>query len=92
MNCVPEVMIIDRTAEDDCLLLASDGLWDVVPNGTACGVARMCVKGNTSDMACTEASTLLTKIALARDSLDNISVLVVDLSGDAERKMGNRSS
>ncbi|KAL2540678.1 PPM-type phosphatase domain-containing protein [Abeliophyllum distichum] len=36
----PEVTITDRTAEDECLILASDGLWDVVSNETACGVAR----------------------------------------------------
>ncbi|XP_028757125.1 probable protein phosphatase 2C 24 [Neltuma alba] len=100
VSCVPEVTITDRTAEDDCLILASDGLWDVVSNETACGVARMCLRGRnhappsqevalecemegaateTSDKACSEASTLLTKLALARHSTDNVSVVVVDL-------------
>ncbi|KAF2291722.1 hypothetical protein GH714_035337 [Hevea brasiliensis] len=45
VSCEPEVTITDRTAEDDCLILASDGLWDVVSNDTACGVARMCLRG-----------------------------------------------
>ncbi|KAL0456655.1 UNVERIFIED_CONTAM: protein phosphatase 2C 37 [Sesamum latifolium] len=40
----PEVTITERTAEDECLILASDGLWDVVSNETACGVARMCLQ------------------------------------------------
>lgn len=93
--------IIDRTAEDECLILASDGLWDVVANDTACTMARMCLKGKSrerrrscsppnekkgvprlespSNKACSEASTLLTKLALARHSSDNISVVVVDL-------------
>lgn len=95
----PEVTVIDRTAEDECLILASDGLWDVVSNDTACGVARMCLRaenppspprspGNdvrmaaaceSSDKACSDASILLTKLALARHSTDNVSVLVVDL-------------
>jgi hypothetical protein len=45
VSCEPEVSVTDRTAEDDCLILASDGLWDVVSNETACGVARMCLRG-----------------------------------------------
>ncbi|CAI9092487.1 OLC1v1027739C1 [Oldenlandia corymbosa var. corymbosa] len=97
----PEVTVIDRTDEDDCLILATDGLWDVVSNETACGVARMCLQslkppspvrspGNqdattisaareSSDKACSDASILLTKLALARHSTDNVSVVVIDL-------------
>ncbi|KAF3952451.1 hypothetical protein ACB098_06G154400 [Castanea mollissima] len=95
----PEVTITDRTAEDECLILASDGLWDVVSNDTACSVARMCLRAQkphsppmspgsnaavgaaseSSDKACSDASILLTKLALARHSTDNVSVVVVDL-------------
>nr|BAX08110.1 protein phosphatase 2C-2 [Pyrus pyrifolia] len=91
----PEVTVTDRTAEDECLILASDGLWDVVSNETACRVARMCLlaqkaaasrsassccdAATRSDKACSDASILLTKLALARHSSDNISVVVVDL-------------
>ncbi|XP_076899672.1 putative protein phosphatase 2C 24 [Bidens hawaiensis] len=92
---VPEVTVTDRTTEDECLIMASDGLWDVVSNETACGVARMCLKGKGPvtkkdpiekeegsecwDKACSDASTLLTKLALARRSTDNVSVVVIDL-------------
>ena len=108
VSCEPEVTITDRTAEDECLILASDGLWDVVSNETACWVARMCLRGKgdlhappcslpgvegkavvvstmrgrvaeISDKACNDASMLLTKLALARHSTDNVSVVVVDL-------------
>ncbi|KAI7751265.1 hypothetical protein M8C21_021464 [Ambrosia artemisiifolia] len=93
----PEVKITERTAEDECLILASDGLWDVVSNDTACGLASLCLKGNgpsaemrspptnevseyeNCDRACSNASLLLTKLALARGSADNVSVVVVDL-------------
>ncbi|KAJ4824386.1 Protein phosphatase 2C 37 [Turnera subulata] len=96
----PEVVVMDRTDDDECLILASDGLWDVVSNDTACGVARMCLRAEkpasppmspgsdmavrggvmeSSDKACTDASILLTKLALARHSADNVSVVVVDL-------------
>ncbi|OWM68780.1 probable protein phosphatase 2C 24 [Punica granatum] len=104
VSCEPEVTVMERTPSDDCLIIASDGLWDVVSNDTACGVARMCLRGkvrapaegeegsssNTSpvddsswgemlDGACSDASMLLMKLALARHSTDNVSVVVVDL-------------
>ncbi|KAK4799846.1 hypothetical protein SAY86_025211 [Trapa natans] len=97
----PEVTVTERTEEDMCLILASDGLWDVVSNETACGVARTCLRSQKlpsparspgsadlgavgeasegSDKACSDASLLLTKLALARHSTDNVSVVVVDL-------------
>ncbi|XP_075513425.1 protein phosphatase 2C 37-like [Primulina tabacum] len=95
----PEVTVTERTEEDECLILASDGLWDVVSNETACGVALKCLQsckprstpispgnditvtaaGESSDKACSDASILLTKLALARHSADNVSVVVVDL-------------
>ncbi|KAK9065845.1 hypothetical protein SSX86_015246 [Deinandra increscens subsp. villosa] len=96
--CEPEVTITDRAGDDECLIIASDGLWDVVSNDTACGVARMCLKGKGPpasmktpvenneepgsekwDKACSDASMLLTKLALARRSSDNVSVVVIDL-------------
>ncbi|CAN6877414.1 unnamed protein product [Brassica oleracea] len=111
----PEVTVTDRTEEDEFLILASDGLWDVVTNEAACAMVHMylskrggrgrrretpeCVegkdeeekvvpvvgskksgkKGEIADKACTEASVLLTKLALAKHSSDNVSVVVVDL-------------
>ncbi|CAH8306319.1 unnamed protein product [Eruca vesicaria subsp. sativa] len=103
----PEVTVTDRVKEDEFLILASDGLWDVVSNETACNVVRMCMKGkvnsqltsspannvagagnvevgggDVSNKACDEASILLTRLALARQSSDNVSVVVVDLRRD----------
>lgn len=109
----PEVTITDRTEDDECLILASDGLWDVVSNETACGVARMCLRAQkpppppprspggkeeaervvadsaaeSSDKACSDASILLTKLALARHSTDNVSVVVVDLRRERHRRL-----
>ncbi|MED6221665.1 hypothetical protein PIB30_056970 [Stylosanthes scabra] len=100
----PEVTVTDRSDEDECLILASDGLWDVVSNDTACGVVRMCLKAQKvpsppgspgrdvaasadgSDKACSDASILLTKLALARHSSDNVSVVVVDLRRDQRQQ------
>lgn len=81
------------------MILASDGLWDMVSNQTACGVARMCLDGKVArmtppennsgegseyhDQGCAEAALLLTKLALVRKSSDNVSVVVINLRKDA---------
>lgn len=104
--------VTERTDEDECLILASDGLWDVVSNDTACGVVRMCLKvqkppspppgspetdmavcsaADGSDKACSDASILLTKLALARHSTDNVSVVVVDLRREKPQSDDNSS-
>lgn len=36
--------MVERTGEDECLIVASDGLWDVLPNDLACDVARRCLE------------------------------------------------
>ncbi|XP_031274022.1 protein phosphatase 2C 37 [Pistacia vera] len=99
----PEVMVTERTTDDECLILASDGLWDVVSNDTAVNVVRTCfrahrtstsspgspgsdVAGQSSDKACSDASILLTKLALARHSMDNVSVVVVDLRKNSQQQ------
>ncbi|KAH7288686.1 hypothetical protein KP509_31G037000 [Ceratopteris richardii] len=85
----PEVTCMLRTEEDECLILASDGLWDVVSNDTACEIARKCLlskKRNSKvqshgqeDSAAAAVAALLVKLAYGRGSKDNISVVVVDL-------------
>ncbi|KAL1069881.1 hypothetical protein V6Z11_D12G295100 [Gossypium hirsutum] len=94
----PEITFTKRQPEDECLILASDGLWDVLSSDLACEVAHECLKeGNNSVFNAgrsnqkdegTEAfypsrsvlaAALLTRLAFGRKSLDNISVIVVDL-------------
>ncbi|WOL06946.1 hypothetical protein Cni_G15681 [Canna indica] len=92
----PEVTVAERKEGDECLILGSDGLWDVVSNEMACEIARTCLRNSGgvaaaaageeeeegcggSDKACSDAAILLTKLALARHSTDNVSVVVVDL-------------
>ncbi|KAJ8448661.1 hypothetical protein Cgig2_010548 [Carnegiea gigantea] len=98
----PEITITRRHQEDECLILASDGLWDVISNELACKVACQCLRegsrsppvapGNptnteqddadpnsTSLSQSSLAAALLTRLALGRESSDNISVIVVDL-------------
>ncbi|PKA48577.1 putative protein phosphatase 2C 24 [Apostasia shenzhenica] len=89
----PEVTVTERKGEDECLILASDGLWDVVTNEMACEIVRTCLRDSGpsgcgggkargpggSDKACADAAKLLTKMAIARQSADNVTVVVVNL-------------
>nr|XP_043624670.1 protein phosphatase 2C 16-like [Erigeron canadensis] len=89
----PEVTVTPRAREDECLILASDGLWDVISNEEACEVARKRIlvwhKKNAglplergvrgADPAAQAAADYLTMLALQKGSKDNISVIVVDL-------------
>ncbi|KAL3675140.1 hypothetical protein R1sor_025088 [Riccia sorocarpa] len=92
----PEVTCTLRSEEDECLILASDGLWDVLSNELVCEIARKSLCGRRSsdapdnahpatvedegeESSASVAAALLTKLAIARGSSDNISVVVVDL-------------
>ncbi|KAG9451812.1 hypothetical protein H6P81_004716 [Aristolochia fimbriata] len=91
----PEVMFIPRKKEDECLILASDGLWDVMTNEEVCDVARRRIlswhkkngtnmtssteRGEGTDPAAQAAAECLSKLASQKGSKDNITVIVVDL-------------
>ncbi|KAJ4836837.1 hypothetical protein Tsubulata_018465 [Turnera subulata] len=99
----PEVMFVPRARDDECLILASDGLWDVMTNEEACEVARRRIllwhkknggtsileRGNGVDPAAQAAADYLSMLALQKGSKDNISVIVVDLK--AQRKFKSKS-
>ncbi|KAI3869038.1 hypothetical protein MKW92_005801 [Papaver armeniacum] len=85
---VPEVTITSRNESDEFLILASDGLWDVMSNKMACQIARKCLEGKVArisssllDHTCNAAyaAAVLAEVAIARGSKDNISVVIVEL-------------
>ena len=127
----PEVTITPRSPDDECVILASDGLWDVMSSETACDIARRCLTtqsatapansdatsgGASGDETAAAtaaaleaakaaqeeggegggegrgmepaalAAAVLTKLALAKGSGDNISVAVVDLRATQKRE------
>lgn len=99
----PELMFVSRTKEDECLIIASDGLWDVITNDEACDLARKRIllwhkrngtslsneRGTGADPAAQDAAEYLLKLAFKRGSADNISVIVVDLK--AQRKFKKKT-
>lgn len=81
----PEVTIITRHAQDELLLLASDGLWDVMNNQEACTLAKKCLqrarqRGASRAKASSIAASVLVRAAVDRGSRDNVTVVIVDLS------------
>lgn len=99
----PEIMVVPRVKEDECLILASDGLWDVMTSDEACEAARKRIllwhkkygdtipaeRGEGPDPAARAAAEYLSKLALKRGSKDNITVIVVDLK--VQRKFKTKS-
>lgn len=70
----PEVEVQRRTEFDDFVIIATDGLWDVVSNEVACKVVRQSLDRNKSQSGATEATATLAELAIAKESRDNISI------------------
>jgi protein phosphatase 2C len=99
----PELTFSPRVREDECLILASDGLWDVISNEEVCEVARRRIllwhrkngenpltnQGEGPDPASQAAAEYLSKLAIQKGSKDNISVIVVDLKNHRRFKKKN---
>ncbi|GFS43922.1 similar to HYPERSENSITIVE TO ABA1 [Actinidia rufa] len=89
---VPEVTFTTRTEEDECLILASDGLWDVMSNDEVGEVVRRLLRRwrrspvvEGEILVAQAIADNLTEISLARNSSDNISIVVVDLKSKRKR-------
>ncbi|KAL2524955.1 putative protein phosphatase 2C 24 [Abeliophyllum distichum] len=80
----PEVTIYKRKESDDFLILATDGLWDVVSNEIACEVVRRCLNEQITrplpgESGADEAASMLAELAIAKGSKDNISIIIIQL-------------
>lgn len=69
----PEITTHKLGPEDDLLVLASDGIWDVLTSQQAIDIARAQPDVKT-------AARVLTEAAIRLNSMDNVTALVVDLS------------
>lgn len=75
----PEIQEEEVGEDLDLLVLASDGLWDVVPNEDAISLAR-------TEEEVEAAARKLTETAFSRGSADNITCIVVRFHHDTKEK------
>ncbi|KAJ4953698.1 hypothetical protein NE237_030530 [Protea cynaroides] len=91
---VPEITFTTRSEEDECLIVASDGLWDVMTNNEVGEVACQLLRRRRRSSMVNESSSPpaqsvadhLADVAYRRNSSDNISVIVVDLKSTRRRQ------
>ncbi|KFK31883.1 hypothetical protein AALP_AA6G171100 [Arabis alpina] len=73
-----------RKKIDDFIVLACDGLWDVVSDNDTYQLVKRCLHGKLPDECRSESRTekaavILAELAIARGSKENINVVVIDL-------------
>lgn len=72
----PEVTVHELRPEDEYIVLASDGLWDVMSNEQVASCIR-----NNPWLGVQELANMLTERAVELGTLDNVTVMVVDVRG-----------
>ncbi len=91
----PETLTIELTDEDQFLILACDGLWDVMSHQEACSlVVRAMEKLRSKDLPVDwrALAKLLATRAIKQGSTDNITVLIVNLDSRTGCNAYNNSS
>lgn len=73
----PQITMHDIVQEDQYLILACDGIWDVLSNNQAANIVRQSMTENNGD--CKLAAQALVSAADAAGSRDNMTVIIVDL-------------
>lgn len=70
----PDIYRYERTAADEFIILACDGVWDVLSDQQAVDIINKCLKDSGSPQ---RAASELKNAALRLGSQDNVSVLVL---------------
>jgi serine/threonine protein phosphatase PrpC len=74
----PELTILELSPnEDDFVVLATDGLWDVMSSPNAVAFIHALLEASTDDDERDQIATMLVEEALRRGSYDNITVIIV---------------
>ncbi|CAM9474885.1 unnamed protein product [Scytosiphon promiscuus] len=73
--CDPEVTVIPRSDADEFVIMACDGVWDVMGNDEACFFLRKAIQEGSRDLG--KILQDLEDACLAKQSMDNMSVLVI---------------
>lgn len=79
VSCEPDIRVHVRTPQDDILLVACDGLWDVFSNSEAVELAREIMRNGETDPVLLAEE--MVDAALNKGSKDNISCVAVFMPG-----------
>lgn len=84
----PDAEITQRAMNDmdQYLIIASDGMWDVLSNKE---VANVCTSTSASNMKASTIAEELVAAALSRGSMDNTTCICVKLSDFVKRQLSN---
>lgn len=74
----PETKVLKIKSDDEFLILASDGLWDKVTNQEAVDIARPLCAGSSKTQPLAACKQLV-DLSVSRGSLDDVSVMVIQL-------------
>ncbi|CAM9300908.1 unnamed protein product [Ascophyllum nodosum] len=73
--CDPEVTMTARSDEDEFVVMACDGVWDVMGNDEACNFFRKRIQDGCRDIG--EMLERMQDACLAKSSMDNMSILMI---------------
>jgi protein phosphatase 1B len=79
VSCLPDIFLHYRSPQDDVLLLACDGLWDVMSNAEAISELNGYLTEGGADAPLDVVASRMLDSSLQKGSKDNISAVIVDL-------------
>ncbi|XP_061373832.1 probable protein phosphatase 2C 27 [Gastrolobium bilobum] len=79
LSAEPEFKLITLTKEDEFLIIASDGIWDVFSSQNAVDFARRRLQEHNDEKKCCKE---MVQEAIKRGSTDNLTVLMVCFNSD----------
>jgi serine/threonine protein phosphatase PrpC len=79
VTCVPDIEVHERSTADEVLVLASDGVWDVLSNRDAVTFLSEFLIKHDSHLTMRQAAGALVELSLRQGSTDNVSSVVVRL-------------
>eukprot|EP00884_Botryococcus_braunii_P018575 jgi/Botrbrau1/5400/Bobra.182_1s0004.1 len=89
LTAVPEIKTHTLTHEDEFMVVACDGLWDVVSSARVVELARLHLQQKNDPDSC---ARYLVESALEKSATDNLTVIVVCFSNDPPPSRGSSSS
>lgn len=79
VSCYPDIRVVEVSPLDDVLILACDGLWDVMTSSEAVETVRQIYDAGETNMKLVTEE--IVDLALNKGSRDNVSAIVLRLVG-----------